>query len=273
VRAPEPILVAALFAPVNDELVALLRGLAAGEWNARTAAPAWTVKDVASHLLDTTLRRLSMHRDGYLPQIKDDALAGGLTRFIDDLNAEWVSVSRRLSPAQIIDMHERYGRQMADFMTTLDPFSSAPIGVSWAGEATSLNWFDTARELTEKWHHQQQIRDAVGRPPLYEARYLRPVIDTFMRALPFTYRNVEAPFGTEIVVQVDEDAWTIVRDERWTLFAGAGDTPATTITMTADTAWRLMTKGLKRAEAAARSQVQGDRKYADAAFGMLAIVG
>ena len=258
---------------MNDELVKLLRGLAPDDWNARTAAPAWTVKDVASHLLDTTLRRLSMHRDGYMPPVKDDAFAGGLTRFIDDANAEWVAVSRRLSPAQIIDMHDRYGRQMADFMAALDPFAPAPISVSWAGEETSPNWFDTARELTEKWHHQQQIRDAVRREPLYDPRYLRPVIDTFMRALPFTYRDVEAPLGTEVVVRVDEDAWTIVRNERWTLFAGVGDEPATTITMTADTAWRLMTKGLKRADAMARSQVRGDRKYADAAFGMLAIVG
>jgi len=258
---------------VNDELVALLRGLTAEEWNAPTAAPAWSVKDVSSHLLDTTLRRLSMHRDGYMPPIRGDAFARGLTKFINDTNAEWVSVSRRLSPAQIIDMHERYGRQMAEFMTTLDPFAQAPISVSWAGEETSLNWFDTARELTEKWHHQQQIRDAVGRPPLYDPRYLRPVIDTFMRALPFTYRDVEAPFGTAVVVRVDDDAWTIVREERWKLYRGQSDAPSTTITMTADTAWRLMTKGLKRGEASARSQVQGERKFADAAFGMLAIVG
>ena len=272
-RSPDPILVAPLFRPVNDELVVVLRGLTPDEWNAPTAAPSWSVKDVASHLLDTTLRRLSMHRDRYTPPLKDDALAGGLTKFINDLNAEWVSVSRRLSPAEIIDMHDRYGRQMAEFMTTLDPFAQAPISVSWAGEETSLNWFDTARELTEKWHHQQQIRDAVGRPPLYDPRFLRPVIDTFMRALPFTYRHSAAPFGTEVVVWVDDDAWTIVRNERWELFSGAGDSAMTTISMSADTAWRLMTKGLKREEAAARSQVTGDRRYAEPMFRMLAIVG
>ena len=271
-RSPDPILVAPLFEPVNNELVALLRSLTPAEWDAPTAAPSWSVKDVASHLLDTTLRRLSMHRDGYMPRMKDDAFAGGLAKFVNDANAEWVSVSRRLSPAQIIDMHERYGQQMADFMMTLDPYGEAPISVSWAGEETSLNWFDTARELTEKWHHQQQIRDAVKRPPLYDSRYLRPVIDTFMRALPFTYRDEAAPFGTEVVVHVDEDAWTIVRNERWQLFRGEGDSALTTISMSADTAWRLMTKGLSREDAAARSQVNGDRKYAEPLFRMLAIV-
>ena len=81
-------------------------------------------------------------------------------------------------------------------------------------------WFDVARELTERWHHQQQIRDAVGRPPLYE-RYLAPVIDTFVRALPYTYRDVDAPEGTTIVLRIDDAAWSLVREAiAWQLFVG-----------------------------------------------------
>jgi hypothetical protein len=44
----------------------------------------------------------------------------------------------------------------------LDPFAEAIFSVGWAGEEKSLNWFHIAREYTEKWHHQQQIRLAVG---------------------------------------------------------------------------------------------------------------
>src|SRR6185436_6869888 len=57
--AMKPILVADLFAPLNEELVALLRSLTPDEWKAPTVAGAWTVKDVAAHLLDTALRRLA----------------------------------------------------------------------------------------------------------------------------------------------------------------------------------------------------------------------
>ena len=53
----QPILTAHLFGPLNDELIALLLGLSPEEWNAPTVAGAWTVKVVAAHLLDTTLRR------------------------------------------------------------------------------------------------------------------------------------------------------------------------------------------------------------------------
>jgi len=38
-----------------------------------------------------------------------------------------------------------------------DPYATAPYGVSWAGEEKSANWFDTAREFTERCS-QQQIR-------------------------------------------------------------------------------------------------------------------
>ena len=56
-----------LFRPVSSELVALLRGLPADAWRRRTIAARWVVRDVVAHLLDTTLRRLSFHRDGMTP--------------------------------------------------------------------------------------------------------------------------------------------------------------------------------------------------------------
>ena len=70
----------------------------------------------------------------------------------------------RLSPAVLISMMEVASREYAEFHQALDPMAEAEFSVSWAGEEKSLNWFDTARELTERWHHQQQIRLATNRP-------------------------------------------------------------------------------------------------------------
>ena len=259
----QPILTAHFFAPLNDELVALLRGLSVEEWSAPTVAGAWTVKDVAAHLLDTTLRRLSMHRDGHEPPPREFTTIGAL---VNDLNAEGVAYARRLSTSMMIDMHARYGAQLAEFFTSLDPNAPAKWSVSWAGEEESKMWFDVARELTEKWHHQQQIRDATGRPPLYE-RYLSPVIDTFVRALPFTYRDVDAPEGTTIVLRVDDAAWSLVREGGWRLYAGAG--PATTtVSLTGDVAWRLFT----RQKIDARAVIEGEERYAQPALHMVSII-
>src|SRR5688572_10166575 len=126
-RKVEPILTAHLFAPLHDELIALLRGLAPEEWNAPTVAGAWTVKDVAAHLLDTTLRRLSMHRDGHEPPPRDFTTIAAL---VNDLNAEGVAYARRLSTSMMIDMHARYGAQLAEFFAALDPNSPAKWSVS-----------------------------------------------------------------------------------------------------------------------------------------------
>jgi uncharacterized protein (TIGR03083 family) len=266
-RVPQPILAGPLFAPIHDELMSLLRGLSDEEWLAPTVAGAWTVRDVAAHLLDTGLRRLSMHRDGYTPPLAPNAFANGLGGFVNDINASGVAYAQRLSPALLIDQHERYGRQLADFLSSLDPFAEAKWAVSWAGDERSPMWFDVARELTERWHHQQQIRDAVGRPPLYQ--FLAPVIDTFVRALPYAYRDVEAPEGTTIVLRIDDAVWTLMREStRWQLYADAAQSPTTAITMSGDAAWRVFTKQ----KIDPRATIEGDPRYADAALGMIAIV-
>jgi uncharacterized protein (TIGR03083 family) len=260
----DPILTQHLFRPLHVELVALLRGLDAAEWRAPTVAGTWTVKDVAAHLLDTALRRLSMHRDGYVPPL---APAEDLAAFVNGLNTEGVAFARRLSPDLLVDLIERYGAQMAAFLESLDPFADAQWGVSWAGEEHSPMWFDVARELTERWHHQQQIRDATGRPPLYDV-YLAPVVATFVRALPFTYRDVEAAEGTTVVLRIDDLAWSLVREGAWTLHPGETSSPATRVTMSGDRAWRLFT----RQRIDPQAVVEGNASLAQPLLRMVAII-
>jgi uncharacterized protein (TIGR03083 family) len=262
-RTPEPILAGPLFAPLHDELMALLGGLSAAEWRSPTAAGAWAVKDVAAHLLDTALRRLALQRDGHSRPGPFDPNAA---------NREWIVAAERLSPRVLTDMLERYARQQADYLASLDPYATAQWAVTWAGEESSPVWFDLARELTERWHHQQQIRDATGRPPLYDARYFAPVIDTFMRGLPHAYASVDAPEGTAVVVHVTDEgegSWTLRRDDRWRLFAGAADGAVTEISLRGDAAWRLFTKGLTKPDA----RVQGDPAYAGPLLRMICVIG
>lgn len=264
----QPILVADLFAPLNEELTRLLRGLTPDDWDAR-AVGTWTVKDVAAHLLDSTLKRLSAHRDRYSPPFSG---ASDFLAIINEMNAQWVSAARRISPHILIELLDQYGAEMAQHMISLDPHANAQWPVSWAGDESSPNWFDTARELTEKWHHQQQIRDATRRPPLYELRFFKPVMDTFMRGLPYAYRNATAAEGTTIALDVRDvtscsltragGGWSLERD------GAAG----TSIRMTGDTAWRLFTKGLARDEARRRSEVTGDAALAEPLFSMVAVI-
>lgn len=280
-----PILTAHLFPALDTQLIDLLRSLERDDWDRQTVAPKWKVRDVAAHLLDTQLRTLTFGRDNW-PLSPPPVIASDLdlVAFIDRLNAEGVTVLRRLSPAVLIGWMEQTSREAATYYASLDPFAPARFGVSWAGESVSANWFDLARELTERWHHQQQIRLAVD-DPANPARNLRaimtpelyhPVLDTFMRALPFHYRSMSRPPGDAVTVHVSGDCggdWHLYRDEAWTLSREPAGTVVATVTIPQDIAWRLFTKGISREEARERVHVSGDAALGSHVLSMVAIVG
>lgn len=270
----QPLLVGDLFPGLHRELMDLLRGLNEEDWDRPTIARRWRVRDIAAHLLDVSLRRLSQHRDRarFAPPDPPIGGYGDLVRYIDHLNAVWIEAAQRISPRMLIELLDLTGPQVAAFLASLDPFEPAVISVAWAGEEVSANWFDIAREYTEHWHHQAQIRDAVGAPGLLSRQWLHPLLDASVRALPHAYRGVDAPEGAAVVLEVTGEAgeagglWTLLRRAAgWELFQGedaAAGPAACRLTLDGDTAWRLLYNALSPDEAAARVAVAGDRAFA-----------
>lgn len=274
---PEPILTVHLYPIIEEHLIELLGSLAPEEWESQTIVPNWTIKDIAAHLLDTELRRLSGGRDGYVsikPDIRSNA---DLVKFINGMNSDGVAMYRRLSPRVLTSLMELVSKEAAEYLQSLDPFAWASFGVSWAGEEKSLNWFDIAREYTERWHHQQQIRLAVSRPGIMTPELYYPVLDCFMRALPFTYRDVQASSGSLLQVRVSGDCggdWFLVRDnDRWQLSATAAGDLIAKVTIPQEIAWRVFTKGIDRSSAERQSIVEGEADIGNYIFSMISIVG
>jgi uncharacterized protein (TIGR03083 family) len=273
-----PTFVADLFLPLQEELVRALRGLPAGAWDLPTTSRRWRVREIAAHILDGQLRRISTQRDGHPPPPPASPIRGNadLVRFLDDLNAGFVEMSRRLSPRLLIELLEWAGPRLAETAHAADPYGAAVFAVSWAGEARSAAWFDLARDLTEHWHHQQQIRLAAGIPLLLEARYSVPVMDTFARALPFAYRDVSAPDGTAVEIAVGppvDRLYALSREgRRWLLLDGAADAPVARISVDAESAWRIFTGSLSREEAKRRATATGAPALYDPFFGVVAVV-
>ena len=203
--AADPILCAHLLRRVDERLIDLLSSLTSSEWDIQTAAPLWKVRDVAAHLLDTALRKLSMVRDSCFVERVNIRSPQDLITLVNSLNREGVTVYRRLSPPVLIDMMKVACEQSARFHESLDPFAPATFAVTWAGDETSLNWFDTARELTERWHHQQQIRLATHRPGIMTPELYYPVLDCFVRALPYLYRDVDATVETSLLLEISSE--------------------------------------------------------------------
>jgi len=265
VQSPQPILIADLFPELLEALLDLLAGLSDDEWAGSTVCPGWSVKDLAGHLLGDDVGMLARRRDGY--RRGNAAIAGwdDLVTFINRQNAEWVETARRFSPRLLCDMLRLTGAQVSAFFQSLDPYAlGGPV--DWAGPNPAPIWLDLAREYTERWHHQQQIRDAVGKPGLTEPRYLAPALDAFVRALPHTYRNVDAAEQTLVALTITGAAggtWFLLREQAtWQLYLGIAHAPNAQVKLDQDTAWRLFTKGIGEGTAHAQAVITGDVRLA-----------
>src|SRR5690349_14941944 len=96
-----------LFPELNDKLISVLRSLSPKDWHKQTIARKWNVKDVASHLLDGNFRRIALHRDGWqAPPDRKIRSYQDLVDFLNDLNADWVKATKRLSPEILIELLE-----------------------------------------------------------------------------------------------------------------------------------------------------------------------
>jgi len=272
----KPILTVDLFPILEGKLIEVLRCLRHDDWMRPTLAKHWTVKDVASHLLDGNLKRLSIQRDGFFGlQAPPHGGYEAFIAFINRNNAEWVHAARRLSPRVLIDLIEITSKEVYELFRGLDPNAPALWGVSWAGEETSANWFDIAREYTERWHHQQQIRVAVNRPGISSRELYFPVLDTFMRGMPHAFRSVEAREGTVVEIQITGEAggsWFVERASSSWRVADQMPSADATLKMDQELAWRVFTKGLDATAAAKEVAISGDRSLAMQALSLVAVL-
>ncbi|WP_044246750.1 maleylpyruvate isomerase N-terminal domain-containing protein [Chondromyces apiculatus] len=268
--------VRAVFPKVNARLLELLEGLAPGDWLRPTVHPTREVKDLVAHLLHGDVRRLSIHRDGFALPTPPIRGVADLTEFIQSDNREWMAGMRRVSPRILTELVRQFDGECLAFLEGLDPMGEAMFAVAWAGEERSRNWFDVAREYTEKWHHQQQLREATGRPSLYEQELFAPVLETFARGLPFAYREVTCAPGTKVSIVVTgavDLSWTLRREvEGWSLWPSTDAGAAAVASIDADKVWRIWTKGMTPLEADQCLSVVGERALAEPALKFVAIM-
>lgn len=272
----EPVLITHLFPETLESLIQLLDSLALEDWSRPTVCAGWTVREVALHLLAVEISNISRKRDGHsLAPKRPMQSEQDLLEFINYLNESWMDAAQRISTPLLIDLLRFLGQQANDFFARIDPFELGDP-VSWAGPDPAPHWLDLAREYTERWHHQQHIRDSVGIPGLKEPRFFAPILDAFVRAMPYTYRDVAAPEGTSLTLNITGDSggqWTLQREgARWILYVGAGKQPASEVILNEDDAWRLFTKGLDPAQVLARSSLKGDVNLGGKIFQMVSII-
>jgi uncharacterized protein (TIGR03083 family) len=272
-----PIKTLHLFPILDQKLIELLTSFRKEDWEKPTLAKLWTVKDIAAHLLDGNLRTLSMLRDKYFGEKPEDAETYmGMVNYLNRLNADWVKAYKRISPKVLVESLESSGKEYVYYLNQLDPFAKADWAVDWAGEKESKNWFHIAREYTEKWHHQKQIREAVGVGGLMERELYFPLIQTFMMALPHTYRKVTAKEGALIEVIITGEGggkWAIqFIEQSWKFVEKEISNPSARVEIQQEDAWKLFTKGLSRDETEKRINSKGNTDLGKEILKMVAVM-
>ena len=259
-----------LFPRLRAELAGLLTGLSEEDWGRPTACPGWTVHGVAAHLLGVAVGNISVRRDGW-------ALGPGdgedLDSWLNAFNQQWVDAARRIGPALLTEMIDVAGLRFESVVATLD-LDALGGPVHWAtGSDPAPVWLDLAREYMERYVHQQQIREATGRPSL-GAFFVRPVLTTAAHALPRALGGVSRPPGTVVTFTVEGEgggSWPVVREASgWSLAVTSRPGVAACRTRTTvDGALKLYA----RDPGAPELEWEGDAELARALAGAKAVLG
>jgi hypothetical protein len=197
------------------------------------------VHDLAAGILGDKLRRLSRDRDGH-----DSPPDGG----------EWLVACRQLSPEVLFALLVDCNGQLVDLWKKADPDEvrgGVPV------------WLTTAREYAGYWVRQQLIREALDIPLLDEPAFLAPVVDTLLRSLPETLRDIPAPKGKRVSVTVTGSSggtWSATRTaDDWILdHRPPPRSPYAGVTTDSHTLWRVRTGTVGLADARSRLTTTGD---------------
>ncbi len=269
-----------LFPELTEKLIELLKSIKDVDWNKPSPIKGRTIHDLAAHLIDGSLRRLSFQRDGHSSskiKVKLNSY-NDLINYIQDLNRTWMDTTERLSPRILIDLLGYSEKELYNFFKTLRPKDKAIFSVQWAGEEESENWFDIAREYTEKWHHQMQIRMALGQPLLMDIKYIEPLYDTFMHGLPHLYRDMtDYPIGETIIISIMgklNKSWYLIKNpDKWEFCTKMDSRPNTEVEISEDDAWVLFTNTDREKEKyKSKLRIKGDSRLGSKIIDFVAVL-
>ena len=221
--------------PLVDALVAewasideLLASLDAAEWDRSTSLPGWTVRDVVAHLIGTESMLAGVDAPGEEPAPGSERPAH-VKNDIGAFNERWVDGLRSEPPAAVLDRFRQIVATRTEALRAMtqedfDAESWTPAGQATYGRFMQIRVFDC-------WLHEQDIRDAVGRPGHESGPCAEESIDEVVRALGFLVgKRAKAPAGSRVTVELTgpvERALHVAVDERASVVDQL-DRPATT---------------------------------------------
>lgn len=254
-------------AALDDEFAAIVdlaERLEGSEWGLSTACPGWTVQDNVAHvigieamLLGRPTPEVTLPDD--LPHVRND---------VGRVNEQWIQAYRSRTPADVlVDLRGAVAERRAALagmdQAAFEAESFTPAGQDTYGRFMRIRTMDI-------WMHEQDIREAVGRPGHDAGAAAEAALDEMTAALGFVVgKRAGAPEGTSLRFELTGPAGRVIDVEvgdRARVVDALEGPPTATLTMPALLFTRLC--GGRGADAAA-VDVSGDRALGSAVAGSL----
>jgi uncharacterized protein (TIGR03083 family) len=181
---------------VWDRLDALLGDLDDAEWTKPTSLPGWRVRDVVAHVIGTE----SMLLGDSAPDI-EVAGADHVRNDVGRFNEQWVVSMADRPPTEVLArFRDRVARRREALRSmdeaTWDAEGFTPIGAETYGRFMRIRTFDT-------WLHEQDVRDAVGRPGGEGGPAAELALEEMVAALGFIVgKKAGAPPGSRVALEL-----------------------------------------------------------------------
>jgi uncharacterized protein (TIGR03083 family) len=242
----------------------LLHALSDDDWSKPSPLPGWDVRDNVAHIIGTE----SMLAGEQPPDVVvDRETATHVRNDIGAFNEAWVEAMRGSSPTEVIARFEEVtaGRLVRlEGMThqEWDAESFTPAGKDSYGRFMQIRVFDC-------WLHEQDIRDAVGRPGNETGLPLEVTLDEMTTALGFVVGKKAGVEAGKSVTFALTDGGAVVREihvevgERAAVVPSLPGPATTTITMPVGVMTRRCAGRVAPDELRDEILVEGDAEIAE----------
>jgi uncharacterized protein (TIGR03083 family) len=221
-----------------DALVALAVDMDAADWQQSTDCPGWTVKDIYAHIIGTESMLLGRPTPDVdlppnLPHVRND-----MGRF----NETWVlSYSDRSGAELLGDLGEVVTERRAALaqkdQAAFDALAWTPAGEDTYGRYMRIRVMD-------QWFHEQDVREAIGRPGHLDGLAPQVVLDEITAAIGYVVgKKAGLPSGTTARIDLKgamSHRWDVEVSDKARVVDWMAGEPDLTVTMPGATFCRVV---------------------------------
>ena len=185
----------------------LLGGLTEDQWRLASPLPGWSVQDNLSHIVGTE----AMLAGEPGPDVNIDRDVNDHVRNdIGAFNEQWVESLRAVAPHEVLSKFRELTAARLDALEQMsvdewNAESFTPAGKDTFGRFMQIRVFDC-------WLHEQDIRDAVGRPGHETGLAVEVVLDEMATALGFVVGKKASAAAGQSVTFALTDGGAVVRE-------------------------------------------------------------